>query len=77
MNPQVWVASGHVGGFSDPRVDCKQCKTRHRADKIIEDFNIENNIEMAVDGLPNDVMTAYMKEKIFRVLIAVHMILPI
>ena len=63
MNPQVWVASGHVGGFSDPRVDCKQCKTRHRADKIIEDFNIENNIEMAVDGLPNDVMTAYMKEK--------------
>ena len=63
MNPQVWVASGHVGGFSDPLIDCKQCKTRHRADKIIEDYNTENKIEMAVDGLPNDVMTAYMKEK--------------
>ena len=37
MNPQVWVASGHVGGFSDPLMDCKACKTRHRADKIIED----------------------------------------
>lgn len=36
MNPQVWVASGHVGGFSDPLVDCKACKTRHRADKIVE-----------------------------------------
>ncbi len=62
MNPQVWVASGHVGGFSDPLIDCKQCKTRHRADKIIEDYNVENKIEMAVDGLPNDVMTAYLKE---------------
>jgi glycyl-tRNA synthetase len=36
MNPQVWVASGHVGGFSDPLMDCKDCKTRHRADKLIE-----------------------------------------
>ena len=63
MNPQVWVASGHVAGFSDPLIDCKKCKTRHRADKIIEDFNKENNIDMAVDGLSNDVMAAYMKEK--------------
>lgn len=37
MNPQTWVASGHVGGFSDPLMDCKVCKTRHRADKLIED----------------------------------------
>ena len=37
MNPQVWVASGHVGGFSDPLMDCKECKTRHRADQLIED----------------------------------------
>jgi len=63
MNPQVWVASGHVAGFSDPLIDCKQCKTRHRADKLIEDFNKENNIEMIVDGLSNDAMTAYIKEK--------------
>jgi glycyl-tRNA synthetase len=39
MNPQVWVASGHVGGFSDPLIDCRQCKSRHRADKLIEDFD--------------------------------------
>ncbi len=38
MNPKAWVASGHVGGFSDPLMDCKSCKTRHRADKLIEDF---------------------------------------
>ena len=38
MNPQVWVASGHVGSFSDPLIDCKSCKSRHRADKLIEDF---------------------------------------
>lgn len=63
MNPQVWVASGHVGGFSDPLIDCKQCKTRHRADKIIEDFNHENNVEMQVDGLSNEAMTTYLKEK--------------
>ncbi len=40
MNPQVWVASGHVGGFSDPLMDCKECKTRHRADKLIEDTGV-------------------------------------
>ncbi|MBP3504757.1 MAG: glycine--tRNA ligase [Bacilli bacterium] len=40
MNPQTWVASGHVGGFSDPLVDCKSCGSRHRADKLIEDFTL-------------------------------------
>ena len=39
MNPQTWVASGHIGGFSDPLMDCKACKTRHRADNLIEDFD--------------------------------------
>ena len=38
MNPEVWVASGHVASFADPLVDCKACKARHRADKLIEDF---------------------------------------
>ena len=37
MNPTTWVASGHVGGFSDPLMDCKDCKTRHRADQLIEE----------------------------------------
>ena len=40
MNPQTWVASGHVGGFSDPLMDCKACKTRHRADKLLEDLGV-------------------------------------
>ncbi len=40
MNPKAWVASGHVGGFSDPLMDCKSCKTRHRADKLIEDTGV-------------------------------------
>ena len=41
MNPQTWVASGHLGGFSDPLIDCKACKTRHRADKLIEDWMLK------------------------------------
>ena len=41
MNSQTWVASGHLGGFSDPLMDCKQCKERFRADKLIEDYNDE------------------------------------
>ena len=52
MNPQTWVASGHLGGFSDPLMDCKQCHERFRADKIIEDYAAENGIELesSVDG---------------------------
>ncbi len=42
MNPETWVASGHLGGFSDPLMDCKSCKTRHRADNLIEDFDGTN-----------------------------------
>ena len=63
MNPQTWVASGHVGGFSDPLIDCRGCKMRHRADKLIEDYNQQNGIEMAVDGMSNDQMVEYIKEK--------------
>lgn len=58
MNPQTWVASGHVGGFSDPLMDCKECKTRHRADKLIEDFG-----ETTADGWTNDKMLEYIREK--------------
>lgn len=62
MNPMVWVASGHVGGFTDPLIDCRQCKTRHRADNLIENWNRENGISMVVDGLSNEEMTRYIKE---------------
>ena len=57
MNPQTWVASGHIGGFSDPLMDCKDCKTRHRADNLIEDFDGTN-----VAGWTNDQMMDYIKE---------------
>lgn len=60
MNPQVWVASGHVGGFTDPLIDCKECKTRHRADKLVEDWNQKNNIAIGVDGWDNEALTEYM-----------------
>ena len=62
MNPQTWVASGHVGGFSDPLIDCRECKTRHRADKLIEEWMHENNCEEVVDGWPDEKMIDYMKE---------------
>jgi glycyl-tRNA synthetase len=62
MNPETWVASGHVGGFSDPLIDCKECKTRHRADKLIEEWMHENNCEEVVDGWPDEKMIDYMKE---------------
>jgi glycyl-tRNA synthetase len=62
MNPQTWVASGHVGNFNDPMVDCKNCKTRHRADKIIENALEEKGVEMIVDGLPFERMGEIMDE---------------
>ena len=57
MNPQTWVASGHIGGFSDPLMDCKECKTRHRADNLIEDFD-----GTSTAGWTNQQMTDYIKE---------------
>ncbi len=62
MNPETWVASGHVGGFSDPLMDCKECKTRHRADKLIEDFCRERGESVVVDGWDNDKMLNFIKE---------------
>lgn len=58
MNPKVWVASGHVGSFSDPLMDCKDCKTRHRSDILIEEFNPE----ISADGWSNDEMASYIEE---------------
>ncbi len=63
MNPTTWVASGHVGGFSDPLLDCKACKSRFRADKLIEDYIAENDLEpVVVDGWTNDEMQKYISE---------------
>ncbi len=62
MNPETWVASGHVGSFSDPLMDCKECKARHRADKLIEDFAHEKGEDVVVDGWSKDVMESYIKD---------------
>ncbi|WP_443662451.1 glycine--tRNA ligase [Clostridium sp.] len=66
MNPEVWVATGHVGGFSDPLMDCKDCKSRFRADKLVEDHMTELGAEVATaDGWTNEELKDYMeKEKI-------------
>ena len=62
MNPKTWVASGHVGGFSDPLMDCKACKTRHRADKLIEDWLQEKGTPQVVDGWSDEQMVSFIKE---------------
>ena len=62
MNPRTWVASGHVVNFNDPLIDCRACKMRHRADKLIDDWNAANGIQMTVEALSNDEMTDYIIE---------------
>ena len=62
MNPQTWVASGHVGSFSDPLMDCKECKARYRADKLIEDYAAEHNEDVCCDGWSNEQLKLYIDE---------------
>ena len=63
MNPQVWVASGHVTTFNDPLIDCKSCKSRHRADKLIEDWLAENPMEgVSAEAMSNEEMVAFIRE---------------
>ena len=61
MNPSVWVASGHVGNFNDPLMDCKNCKSRFRADKLIEDFALTKGEEVQADGWSNKEMEEYIE----------------
>ena len=63
MNPQAWVASGHVGGFSDPLMDCKQCKARHRADKLIEEYAFQNGTNENPAGWTFEQMAEFIAEK--------------
>ena len=63
MNPEAWVASGHVGGFSDPLMDCKGCKARHRADKLIEEYAFQNGTNDNPAGWTFEQMAAFIKEK--------------
>ena len=59
MNPRVWEASGHVSSFSDPKMDCKKCKQRFRADNLIEDFS---NGEVAAEAMSNEEMEKYIND---------------
>ena len=61
MNPETWVASGHVGGFSDPLIDCKECKTRHRADKLIEEWAHNAGKDMIADGMTDKEMIEFIQ----------------
>ena len=62
MNPNVWVASGHVGGFSDPLMDCKSCKSRHRADNLIEDYAAKNKLDLTIAGWTNEQMEKFIAD---------------
>lgn len=62
MNPEVWVASGHVGGFSDPLIDCKECKTRHRADKLIEEWAHAQGKDMIADGMSDAELVKFISD---------------
>ena len=62
MNPKTWEASGHLSNFSDPLLDCKECKTRHRADKLIEEWAHEQGKDMIADGMSDEEMINFIKE---------------
>ncbi len=63
MNPKTWEASGHLSGFSDPLIDCKECKERFRADKIIEEFAFDNKVDIKVsDGMTNEELISILNE---------------
>ena len=63
MNPETWVASGHVVNFNDPLMDCKSCKARFRADKLIEDYAKEHGLDVHPDGWSHEQMAEYIKEQ--------------
>ncbi|MFI3229339.1 MAG: glycine--tRNA ligase [Bacillota bacterium] len=63
MNPSVWEASGHLGGFSDPLMDCKDCHSRHRADNLIENYIEKNKLDLSIAGWENEQMEKYIVDK--------------
>lgn len=63
MNPTVWEASGHLSGFSDPLMDCKECKSRHRADNLVEAYIAKNNLDTKIAGWSNEQLEKYVIDK--------------
>ena len=62
MNPRTWKASGHLGGFSDPLMDCKNCKSRHRADDLVEAYAEKHGLDVKVESMDNDALEAFITE---------------
>jgi len=62
MNPAVWAASGHLVNFNDPLLDCRVCKMRHRADKLIDEYNLQHGAEPCADGMTSAQLTEYIRE---------------
>ena len=62
MNPETWVATGHVAGFSDPLIDCKDCKTRHRADKLVEEWSHSQGKDIVADGWTDEQLVDYIND---------------
>ena len=62
MNPKVWEASGHIGGFSDPLMDCKSCHSRHRADNLVEEYIAKNNLDIKIAGWTNEQFEKFISE---------------
>ena len=63
MNPRTWIASGHLGGFSDPLMDCKNCKARHRADNLVEDYCKKHKLDLSVETMEKVSLENYVEEK--------------
>ena len=63
MNPKTWEATGHVTTFNDPLIDCKSCKTRHRADKLIENWGAEHDQDICADGMSNEELIKFIDDK--------------
>ena len=63
MNTRTWKASGHLGGFSDPLMDCKSCKARHRADQLVEKYVEKHGLEVKVESMDNEALEAFITEK--------------
>jgi len=64
MNPKVWEASGHIKTFNDPLIDCRGCKTRHRADQLVEEWNKNNGVtDVNIEAMDNDLLITYIREK--------------
>ncbi|MBQ9493655.1 MAG: glycine--tRNA ligase [Oscillibacter sp.] len=62
MNPEVWVASGHVSTFNDPLIDCRACKMRHRADKLVEEYVKENHMDVSVEAMTQEELVTFIRE---------------